>query len=386
MPTPAAPTAVQEQVRIVVDTAPKYFKGESDLTLRNHKMLKLMRQYGLIEFGANEYSRTWNVKLREPPITTATDGAKIEFNSTVTDEQLTVDNRGYRASDKMTEKEWLMNSGPRVIVNRYKRLTKDIKDAFNKHIAEQFYVDANQAAFSHNYQGVGTILGRDTNFAVAATDKCAVPGVNYAGQSTKVGFFGGDWTQNGQVYNAALGNSWPFGRGDSEYDAMSPVLLNWSSSAWGGGSGGNSTAFEDNIELVIAFLTTVIPNRTGYTNEENAPLLVMVDPALFLQAKNHFRDRNRQLTPVSHTNDLGIPGDSLLIDGAYLCPDYSLGDTNECVVLCPQFMEMFNVHDDLYRIYGPDWTIEDAAYLLYASAYGNYRFQPKYFGKIAAYG
>lgn len=379
MPTPAAPTDVQEQVRIVVDTAPKYMKGESDLTLRNHKMLKMMRQYGLIEFNANEYSRTWNVKLREPPIRSATDGAKIVFSSTVTDEQLTVDRRGYRATDKMTELEWLSNSGPRGIVNRYQRLTKDIKDAFDKNIAEKFYVNANLAAYAHNYQGVGTVLG-ETGTTVAS-DRCATPGVAYAGQNTGLGFFGGSWTSNGQVYNAALGNSWPFGTGDSEYDAMSPVLLNWSSNAWGS----SSTSFQDNIELVIAFLTTVMPNRTGYTNSTGAPMVVMCDPALFMQAKNHFRDRNRQLVPVSHNNDLGIPGDSLNIDGAYLCPDYSLGDTNECIVLCPQFMEMFNVHDDLYKIYGPEWTLEDAAYLLYASAYGNYRFQPKFFGKIAAY-
>ena len=162
---------------------------------------------------------------------------------------------------------------------------------------------------------------------------------------------------------------------------MSPVLANWSSTAWGT----NSAKFEDNIELIIAFLTVVMPNRTGFMNGESAPMLVMCDPNLFMKAKNSFRDRNRQIVPVSHQNDLGIPGGSLNIDGAYLCPDYSLGGTDECVCLCPQYMEMFNIHSDLYKVYGPQWTLTDAAYLLYASAWGNYRFQPKYFAKIASY-
>jgi hypothetical protein len=383
MPTPAAPTDVDDQVRIVIDTAPKYFKGESDLTMRNHKMLKILRQYGLIEFNANEYSLTWNVKLREPPVQTATDGARIEFNSTVTDEQLTVDRRGYRATDKMTELEWLSNMGPRAIVNRYQRLTKDVKDSFDKLIAERFYVDANAAGNTNDYQGIGTILGDDGG-AVVAGDRCAVPGVAYAGHNTDLANFGGTWDaapSAGEIYNAALGNAYPWGTGSSEYDAMSPVLANWSSTAWGT----NSAKFEDNIELIIAFLTVVMPNRTGFMNGESAPMLVMCDPNLFMKAKNSFRDRNRQIVPVSHQNDLGIPGGSLNIDGAYLCPDYSLGGTDECVVLCPQYMEMFNIHSDLYKVYGPQWTLTDAAYLLYASAWGNYRFQPKYFAKIASY-
>jgi hypothetical protein len=284
----------------------------------------------------------------------------------------------------MTELEWLTNSGPLAIVNRYNRLTKDMKDSFDKLIAERFYVDANATGSTNDYQGVGTILGRDTAFAVVAGDRVAVPGVNYAGHDTKLGTFGGDWDAApaaGDIHNAALGNAYPWGKGDSEYDAMSPVLVNYSSNAWGS----SSTTFEDNIELVVAFLTVVMPNRTGFMNNEAAPMLIMCDPQLFTAAKNHFRDRNRQLTPVNHQNDLGIPGGSLNIDGAYLCPDYSLGGTNECVVLCPQYMEMFNVHADLYRVYGPEWTLADAAYLMYASAYGNYRFQPKYFAKIASY-
>ncbi len=379
MPTPATPTNVDEQVRIVIDTAPKYFKGESDLTLRGHKILKLLRKYGLVEFNANEYSRTWNVKLREPPITTATDGARLEFSSTVTDEQLTVGDRGYQATDMMTEKEWLMNKGPRAIVNRYARLTKDIKDAFNKHIAEEFYVDANAAGYTSNYQGVGTILGRTG--ACLVGDRIVHPGASYGGHTTNLGAFGGSWESGSDVFNAALGNSWPFGKGSSEYDAMSPVLANWASNAWGS----SSTAFGDNIELVISFLTTVLPSRTGYDNMVGAPMIMTLDPALFNQAKDHFRDRNRQLVPVNHENDLGIPGGSLNIDGMYVCPDYGMGNTNQGIVMCPQYMEMYNVHSDLYKVYGPEWSISDTAYLLYASAYGNFRFQPKYFAAIGDY-
>lgn len=380
MPTPAAPTAVDEQVRIIVDTAPKYFKGESDLTLRNHQMLRLLKQHGRIEFNAKEYSRTWNVKLREPPIRTATDGARIVFDSHVTDEQLTVDRRGYQATDKMTELEWMSNQGPRQIVRRYDRLMSDMKDAFDKHIAEKFYVNANSAEHAHNYQGVGTILEQDSSVAVTAADRVAAPKASYGGHSTELGYFGGEWdtSASGVTYNAAIGNGWPLGKGSSEYDAMSPMLINYASNAWGT----ESTSFQDNIEMVLSFLTTAMLTRTGYKNLTGAPMVIMCDPDLFMKAKNHFRDRNRQPVPMSELTELGLPGDSLRIDGCFLTSDYSLGGTGKCYCLCPQYLEMFNVHSDLYKVYGPEWTLTDAAYLMYASAYGNYRFQPKFFAVI----
>jgi len=383
MPTPAASfPGLTEQINIVVDSAPLYLKGASDQTMRNHKILRMLQQHGSITFNADDYIRVMNVEISEPEVHAGVDGGRIVFEASRGDEQLTFDLRGATVEDLMTEKEYLLNrNNPRAIVNRYNRKIEKAKTAADRHFGESFYVDGSQAAYADHYQGIGSCLGRDTTYAVVAGDRAAVPGVSYAGQSTKLGYFGGDWESGSDVYNTALGNSWPFGKGKAEYDPISPVLLNWSSSAWGT----TSTAIQDNIEHVIGFLTTVMQNRTGDSHSSGSPNVMVVDPALFTSIKNHFRDRNRQIVPTSLVQDLGLPGDSILIDGCYICHDYSMGNTNEGIYLSTSHLEMFNVHSDLYKVHGPEYSIEHNAYLMLLTAYGNYRFNPKFFGKIAAY-
>jgi len=382
MPTPAAPlSGIEDTMRIITDNVQKYFKGASDLTLRNHKILRLLFQYGRVMFNCPNHAYVWNVKVRKPPVRQKISGQKVVYTSNTTDEQLHIDIRGYEGTDVMEEKEYIVNQSPEKIVDRYTRITADLKQSFDEHIAEFFYVDGNDAAYSSHYHGIGTIFGK-TGDAVLATDRVAVPGGAYAGQNTGLAHFGGSWETGSETYNAALGNSWPFGKGSSEYDATSPILANWASTAWEPSGTAN---FEDNIELVIGFLTTAMATRTGYQNLTGAPLIMMLDPSLFNAAKNHFRDRNRQLVPVGANNDLGIPGEALNIDGMYVCPDYAVGNNNSGVVLVPQYMEMVNAHPDLYKFRGPEFAMTDASYLLYASAYGNFRFQPKYFAKIADY-
>lgn len=382
MPTPAASFAsLQEQIDIIVNSAPKYLKGASDQTQRDHKIIRMMKQHGTIMFNAADYIQVMNVEVYEPEVHAGVDGGRIDFQASRGDEQLTFDLRGATVRDLMTEKEYLLNQGnPRAIVDRYDRKIEKAKTAADRHFGESFYVDGSQAAYAKHYQGVGSFLGRDTGYAVVATDRAAVPGVNYAGQSTAVGWFGGEWQSGSSTCNAALGNSWPFGKGSSEYDALSPVLLNWSSTAWAG-----STSIKNNIEPVIGFMTTVMQNRTGREYVSGAPNIMVIDPALFATIKDHFRDRNRQIVPTALTQDLGLPGDSILIDGCYICHDYGMGNTNEGIFLSTEHMEMYNVHDDLYKIHGPEYSISDNAYLMLLTAYGNYRFNPKYFGKIAAY-
>lgn len=370
------PADVAEHVIAVRDTAPKYFKGVSDLTLRNHVVFYLLRKYGLIEYNADGHSQVWSIKVREPDVSTNTDGSRITFSQVSTDEQLSVDVRSYRTTDTMTEKQYLMNRGRTQIVNRYKRKSKDLGDAMTKRLQERFYCDGNNAAYADDYIGTATILAHDTGGTTVAGDKLALPKANYGGHKTDLAYFGGSWSANlpsGRRYNTSLANDFPFGQGRSEYDAMSPLIWNYTSTAWGTGA----TTWEANCERVVTEATAAMMHRSGLMNNNGAPFVNVLAGDLFISLKHKFRDRHRILTPFKD-GDVGFPQESMTIDGSVYMQDYGM-PAGQGQGFCPQYLEMFNMHSDIFKAYGPEWDINSAAFLYYVSAFGNYRYQPKFF-------
>lgn len=362
---------------VVKATAPKYFKGASNLTFRRRLWLSFLRKYGRIEKNATSFSQTWDVEYSEPEVRTFGDQGDNQFNVHDALQQLTVDIRGYTTTDKLTKKMRYINSGPEQIYNLYEKKSQNLVSSMRKKISAELYIDGNATGNEQRFLGIESFMGDDGN--TAPGDLIANPSDSYAGQSTALGAITGSWTTDlgtGNYPNATLATDWPYGQGDTEYDFVSPKLINYSSTSWGA----QSNSFQDNCEEVLRFAGIVC---AALTDDEDVPYLHMLSSRLYNQFLNFYSAKGRIVLPHKESEDLGF-SKTMNFEGAavhfeYDCPS----DTGYGI--CPAEMELFHCDDMLIVPDGPDWDIRSKAWLYEAGVFGNLRFQPKYFAKYKDY-
>jgi hypothetical protein len=371
------PGTVDGHINLVRDITPRYWKGASDLTIRGNLTFYLLRKYGSMTFKARSHSQVWNAKIREPQVLPLVDNIPTEFVNQDTDVQFYIGVKGMGASDFMPELERLMAEGaPEMVVDRYRRKTEDMVSALDRRLEKSFYVDGNDAANLYDYVGIKTPLSYSTSGMVTAHKVAHTYNATYAGQSTALGVNGGSWSANMATKpNAVLARDWPFGQGDPSYDGISPVVWNYSSSQYSA-----TTTWAANCVNVIADAVTVMNHRGGYSNKGGAPIVIVMSSDMFVVLKNTFRANQRQIMPWTD-GDLGFPQETLMIDGALCMSDYNV-PAGEAYMWAPQYVEMFNLHEGIYKEYGPEYSMRDRGHLYFASAYGNFKYQPKYLNRF----
>lgn len=373
MPHTLVPSTIDGHINIARDLAPKYWKGVSDLTVRNYLTYYMLRKYGSLTFNATSHTQVWNARVKEPQIVPAVENQPVEFVNWDTDIQYSIGIRGYRGTDYYGERDYLISRGaPEQITDRYARKSTEMAQAMQERLCRSFWLDGNLAANANEFVGVKTCLAHDGATVVAA-DKIALPNGTYAGQSCALGNLGGTWSANisGTKPNASLARDFPFGQGSSEYDGTSPLIVNYGSTQFSG-----TATWKANAVQAASFAATALNHRAGYSNGGGAPGMCCMASEMFVDLKESFRANNRQVMPFTD-GDLGYPGETLMVDGTVFSTDYSI-PAGEAYMLAPQFLEAFFVHGDLFGAMGPEYSIPHVGYLYYASSYGNYKFLPKY--------
>lgn len=365
------PSSVSGHVNLVRDIAPKYWKGVSDMTVRNHLTFHNLQKWGSLSFNARSHSQVWNAQIRLPTVSQAIENAPVEFVNTDTDIQYTIGIKGYRGGDFMPELEHLLaQNAPEMITDRYSRKSKLLAQSLVEKLSRSYYLDGNVAANVYDFVGLKTPLAYDSGTVVAA-DKIALPNGTYAGQSCALGNLGGTWSAAGAAFNASLAKDYPFGQGNAEYDGTSPLVVNYASTAWG--TGGTSWAL--NAIAATSWAQTALLHRGGQSMV-GAPAQCVMASDMFTDFKNSFRDNNRQIMPYTD-GDLGYPGETLKVDGIVYSMDYNI-PRGEAYMYLPQYVEGFFVHSQIYDAKGPEWSTAHTGHLYYVSSFGNFKFLPKY--------
>jgi|694.fasta_scaffold00458_69 hypothetical protein len=367
---------VNGHINSVRDLAPKYWKGVSDLTVRNYLTYFNLMKYGSITYNARSHTQMWNARVKQPQIIPAIDGQPIEFVNTDTDIQFYIGMKGYRGTDYLPELEYLQAQGaPEQISDRYTRKSKELAQSMMERLSHSYYKDGNLAANVYDFVGLKTPLSYATG-TVTAADKIAKPDGTYAGQSCALGNLGGTWSGDlATSPNANLDKDWPFGQGSSEYDGTSPLIVNYASTAWQT----SATDWASNAIAATSYAQTAMLHRGGQSMVGAMPNVVMASE-MFTEFKNSFRENNRQMMPF-RDGDLGYPGETLMVDGMVYSMDYAV-PTGEAYMYLPQYVEAFFVHNQIYGAQGPDYSVKDVGYLYYVSCYGNYKFMPKYLARF----
>ncbi|MAK32188.1 hypothetical protein [Acinetobacter sp.] len=361
-----------EFAAVLKEAAPAYLKGRADNTIRNRLLLTLLAKNGRIKYNASSHKLYWDVKAGQRVIEAYGDDGVINFQRSDLHEQLNIDWRGYKMSDRMTEKQRLMLGDLTAIIDRYSGVAEDMMDDLQDGFCGELFVDGYATGNENRLHGLDSFLGYST---AAAADRVAQPNDTYGGHSTAVATRGGTWSTTSAITapNATIATDWPDGNGSADYDWNSPKLVNFASSNWGTGS----TTWADNCERVLA-QTTIWTTLTG--GKKGRPTIYLLSGDLFYDYQNKMRAKYRIQVPHSEANDLGF-SDTLNQDGVMIQADFDVpagvGYGLNINQMCLESLD--NV---LFSSRGPEYDINTDGYLWLIGFFGNARYNPKHFSKL----
>ena len=362
-----------EFAAVLKEAAPAYLKGRADNTIRNRLLLTLLAKNGRIKYNASSHKLYWDVKAGQRVIEAYGDDGVINFQRSDLHEQLNIDWRGYKMSDRMTEKQRLMLGDLTAIINRYSGIAEDMMDDLQDGFCGELFVDGYDASNTNRLHGLESFFATQND---AAANRIGQPDDTYGGHATDVGTRGGTWSTNLSTKpHATIATDWPDGNGTADYDWNSPKVINYSSTNWGTGS----TTWADNCERVLG-QTTIWTTLTG--GKKGRPSLYLLAGDLFYDYQNKMRAKYRIQVPHSEANDLGFT-DTLNQDGVMIQADFDVPASTGYGLNINQ-MCLESLDNVLFSSRGPEYDINTDGYLWLIGFFGNARYNVKHFSKLAA--
>lgn len=363
-----------EWAGIIHTTAPKFEKGAQDLTMRSRLLLRKIQQEGNLELDQAGFDCSWQVEFKQGQVTQYADGGIIDWSRLDRYRRLTVDWGAYETHDLMTILEKQKNRGDLALINRYEKIKDRLLNDMQTKFPSELFLDGNGSGRENCIDGVETLCGAGT---VAATDILAQPSDTYAGLSTALANQGGSWTSALSTYpNSTVATDWPDGQGDTQYDYLSPKLLNWSSSNWGTGL----TTWEANAWRVVSQGQTWL-TVTGGANAAGKVCLLASN--LFEGYKRRTEAKTRIIVPHKESDDLGF-GDTLHEDGLTIAADFDV-PVNTGYIFNPSKITISSLFPRMWHSKGPDEDPRTLNWLWVVLFAGQVKWQPKHICKLKNY-
>jgi len=366
-----------EWVGVIHQQTPTFMRGAADECIRGKMRLAMLRKKGRIRLGAHGPMCIWQVQYKQPPIETYGDGGQLNFQRHDVYTQLALNWRGYKSTDLMTEKEYLMCQGSSGrLLNRYSEIIPMHMRAITDYFGGELILDGEAPGRTDHIHGVESFMGSGTT---VANDLIAKPDDSYAGKATDVGDMGGSWSTAlgvGVYPNAAIASDWPNGTGSYEYDYLSPKLGNWSSTRWGTGA----VTWEANCERVLRQMIIWMTMTGGSSGR---PTIGTLSGDMYAGFMNHQSTKQRVIVPHKEAQDLGFD-DALNFDGVAVGMDYDV-PANTGYLENLQNVELMSLDNVLFGYRGPDFDPRTASWLFSTGFYGQARYRPKHFGKVYPY-
>ncbi len=359
--------------RAVATTITNYLKVEEQATLRRYRIWSQIEAGGNVLTNQAGRGFTWEIQFRNQPVT----GNNGETPRTFARHNLwqvgSLDYRGYQSSDMLYTREMLENRNQQALIDVAGKMATRLQTSVEQKLAAEVYTDGDAPGNELRFQGLDTMFGWDgtvdiatgaKNAAAQAADRFCWPVDTYAGLSTELGAIAGSQTQEG---------SWPDAQCDPEYDYFSPIIVNYTSTSFGG-----STWLENCVPAIREGVHQAKRNDT----KEAAINLVMLDRRMFIDCLNNLDAKER--TIVSKTNGLKSFGfdsvfelDGVEVSTEYNCPvgsGYGLSTDN---------MFLHSMQGQIIQSDGPYYSETNQAYRYVASVLANLRMvSPRNFFKL----
>jgi hypothetical protein len=371
-----------EWARIANTTLAKVL-NEEEVVARKRAFLGLVMKRGNLVYNQGGDGFTWPIMYRRAPMESNNGEQTLSFSRQNRWKNAALDFVGLAATDAVTRREMRKNRGKEAIVKWTdklgEKLTADMRDQFE----EELYIDSSATGNSQRMTGLESMFAATQTINITsgaartanAADPCGYPNDTYAGLSTVLATHGGSWgTQS------TIDNVWPFGRGKPEYDAWSPVLINYTSTAFDG----SSTTWEANCVRAVRFGLEAVNGRNKLNDGQIE--LVTLDRGLYRKYKDKLDSKERiAISADNELRALGFAGtDGFEQDGATIMPLYGMpgaigyGINIKAVELRMQEGEMFTVD-------GPEFDLPSQTWRTAVTWSGQAKFaSPRSFFKLVA--
>lgn len=374
-----------EWSRLVATTISDYAKDYEDKLIAKRILLAALRKSGNIKYncgGAGSDNHfAWQLPYRQVPLivddaeTPVTPSRKDRFK------RPSLTYKGYRSDDMLTKREKLLNKGPGALINYYEEMSQMLLDDFTQKFSEELYVDDSASGNSGRLTGIeslfalnGTVkIDAGTQRSANAADVAGYPNDTYAGLSTVLGNYAGSWSTQ-----SAISSTWPAGFGDLAYDFFSPIVVNYTSTAFAG----TTATWADNCVTSTRYLIT---HMNRYVSERGDLKTILLDRELYRQYLNKLDSKERFISSSAAVGlrALGFD-DTFQQDGVDIAWEFGMPAAVGYGYNI-KHMKLRSCQEQLFMTEGPWYEKLQRSYVVIVDFFGNLQFAaPRFFGKLAA--
>jgi hypothetical protein len=371
--------------RVIATTIVQHLREEELTTFRKFKVFAMLESSGNVLMNQSGRGFDWNVRYRNAPVSGNTGDTPRTFSRVNMWKKAELPWRGFTTTDAIYRREMLENRGQQALVDVASKMAERLQESLEQHLSYQPYRDGNASGHENDFHGMESFFGvsgtvdesHATDVAAqdaggGAADRFGYTDDNYAGLSTKLGYYGG-----GRIGSTT--GVWPDVPVDPELDFYSPVVINYNANSFHGASGG--TTWKDNC--VFAVREGIHQCKRNDTKEAQIDMVVL-DRHLYIQLLNTYKDQERIV--VERENGLRALGfsDVVSLDGVELTSEYAVPNGAGYGVSIGN-MELRCLENQLMVAEGPFFSEETQSYRYACSTLGNFRFKsPRNFFKLAA--
>lgn len=370
----ASPT---DWARAIATTIVHHTREEEIAVFRKFKIFALLEGSGNIMMNQSGRGFDWNIRYKNSPVTGNTGDTPRTFQRTNMWKRAELGWRGFVTSDSIYRRELLENRNQEALVNVASQMASRLQESLEQHLSFQPYVDGSAPGNENSFHGLLSFMGYTNSSGTAETidssgtdvftprtanaaDKYGFPNDNYAGISTRLGYYGG-----GRIGSDTT--QWPNAPVDAEADFYSPCVINYTSSGFATGG----TTWKDNC--VVATREGIHQCRRNDSKDAAIDMVVM-DRSMYIDYLNKLDTKERAI--VTRENSLRSYGfsdvfeqDGVEITSEYACP------AGKAFGLSIGNMELRCLENQLFVAEGPYFSEETQAYRYSCSTLGNLRFR-----------
>jgi hypothetical protein len=352
----------QDGIRLINSTISRYIKGQTVNILRNKKLPALLKSKGRFTFNWDGLDMVWRVKVRRAPMQGFADNDTLNFQKRERTRTATLPYRGYSLTDQITKFERLKNRGNSQIINLFSEMVENLMKDADEAFGQEFYSDGNLSANAKKMHGLESFLGAGS----AQGDFCRAPSDTFANLSTVLGALGGVWT-----------GTWPSGYGDTQYDAWSPTLVDYSGAGW------EADVKEWANTCTEALRYAIIKTNKNKSMQGRIDMFMVTDD-MYREFLNKLDEKQRIQVQSNSSNStlikLGFT-DVTNWDGCDITYEYGVPADTGYGINCDE-MEVRSMQSRLWESDGPTWDQAARAWRLVIDFMGNTVWNPRHFAKL----
>ena len=306
--------------RTIGTTLVTHLKEEEQTTFRKFKVFAALEGSGRVAMNQGGRGFDWQVRYRNQPVTSNNGESPRVFARHNLWQRAYLPYRGYTVTDQVTKREMLENRGAQALIDVAGKMASRLQESMQEHLSKEVYIDGNDVGNENRWHGLESIFKTNGTVNVSngsqraagdanrALDPFGYPDAEYAGLSTQLGYIAGSQLESG---------SWPYVTVDPEYDFYSPIVVNYTSTYFGGAT---ATWKDQCIEAIREGVQHAKRNDT----RESQIDMILVNRKMYIDFLNRLDSRERAIvTKTSGLRSYGF-GDVVELDGIEVSTEYAV--------------------------------------------------------------